>query len=106
LRKNGFSNRGDCAVGGVDSSLVAAIAVDAVGARAFALHHAVALFIGHSIADAEELASRLDIEITTIPIEGAQWHSRALENVLDGEPEASRRELQSRIRGVLDGHLE
>jgi len=72
LRKNGFRTAVIALSGGVDSSLVAAIAVDAVGARAVRGFTMPSRYSsGHSIADAEELASRLDIEITTIPIEGA-----------------------------------
>jgi NAD+ synthase (glutamine-hydrolysing) len=57
----------------------------------------------HSLSDAQELARRLDIEITTIPIESAHqafaWPWAA---VLDGEPQGVTDEnLQSRIRGVL-----
>ena len=104
LRKNGFREAVIALSGGVDSSLVAAIAVDAVGARAvrgFAMPSRYSS--DHSVADAEELARRLDIEITTIPIESAHAaFGTALGDVLDGEPEGITDEnLQSRIRGVL-----
>jgi NAD+ synthase (glutamine-hydrolysing) len=84
--------------------LVAAIAVDAVGARAvrgFAMPSRYSS--DHSLADAEELASRLDIELTTIPIESAHAaFGAALGEALDGEPKGITDEnLQSRIRGVL-----
>src|SRR5665213_698685 len=82
LRKNGFREAIVSLSGGVDSSLVASIAVDAVGARAvrgFAMPSRYSS--DHSVTDAEELASRLDIEITTIPIEGAHVaFGTALEN--------------------------
>ena len=58
--------------GGVDSSLVAAIAVDAVGARAVRGFSMPSRYSSAgSIADAVELANRLDIEVTTLPIESA-----------------------------------
>jgi len=88
----------------VDSSLVAAIAVDAVGARAVRGFTMPSRYSsGHSVSDAEELARRLDIEISTIPIEGAHVaFGSALGDVLDGEPKGITDEnLQSRIRGVL-----
>jgi NAD+ synthase (glutamine-hydrolysing) len=104
LRKNGFRTAVIALSGGVDSSLVAAIAVDAVGARAvrgFAMPSRYSS--EHSVADAQDLASRLDIDITTIPIESA--HSAlggALSDVLGGDPHGITDEnLQSRIRGVL-----
>jgi len=104
LRKNGFRTAVIALSGGIDSSLVAAIAVDAVGARAvrgFAMPSRYSS--DHSLSDAQELARRLDIEITTIPIEGAhQAFGMALGAVLDGEPQGVTDEnLQSRIRGVL-----
>jgi len=57
-------------VGGIDSSLVATIAVDAVGSRAVRGFTMPSRYSSdHSVADALELAKRLDIEITTLPIE-------------------------------------
>jgi NAD+ synthase (glutamine-hydrolysing) len=104
LRKNGFRSAILGLSGGVDSSLVAAIAVDAVGARAV---HGFAMpsrySSEHSLRDAYELARRLDIEIDTIAIESAHTTVMTmLEGVL-GEPLKGLTEenLQSRIRGVL-----
>ncbi len=104
LRKNGFRSAILGLSGGVDSSLVATIAVDAVGARAV---HGFAMpsrySSEHSVADAVELATRLDIELTTLPIEPShQAFATVLEAVLEGEPAGLTDEnLQSRIRGVL-----
>jgi NAD+ synthase (glutamine-hydrolysing) len=104
LRKNGFRTAILGLSGGVDSSLVASIAVDAVGARAV---HGFAMpsrySSAHSIADAMELASRLDIELTTLPIEPShQAFASILAEVIAGGPEGLTDEnLQSRIRGVL-----
>ena len=104
LRKNGFRTAILGLSGGVDSSLVATIAVDAVGARAvrgFAMPSRYSS--GHSVIDAEELARRLDIEITTLPIEPAhRAFGEILSKVLDGVPVGLTDEnLQSRVRGVL-----
>jgi NAD+ synthase (glutamine-hydrolysing) len=104
LRKNGFRTAILGLSGGVDSSLVATIAVDAVGARAvrgFAMPSRYSS--DHSVSDAEEVARRLDIEITTIDIEPVhQALSGALADVLGGEPSGLTDEnLQARIRSVL-----
>ena len=104
LRKNGFKTAILGLSGGVDSSLVATIAVDAVGSssvRGFTMPSRYSS--DHSIGDAEELARRLDIDITTLPIESAhQAFSGTLFDVLLGDPVGLTDEnLQSRIRGVL-----
>jgi len=104
LGKNGFSDAVIGLSGGIDSSLVAAVAVDAVGA---AHVHGVAMpsrySSGGSVSDAEALAAALGIDLATAPIEQAH---RALADTLDpllgGEPTGLTDEnLQSRIRGVL-----
>ena len=104
LRKNGFRSVVLGLSGGIDSSLVATIAVDAVGARAvrgFAMPSRYSS--EHSVHDAVELARRLDIEITTLPIESAHVaFAQILRDALDGGPSGLTDEnLQSRIRGVL-----
>ena len=103
VTKNGF---GDVVIGlsgGVDSTLVAAIAVDALGP---AHVHGVAMpsrfSSDHSLADAAELVERLGIDLRTIPIEVA--HS-AFETMLeasfgDRAPDLAEENLQSRVRGV------
>jgi NAD+ synthase (glutamine-hydrolysing) len=104
LRKNGFRTAILGVSGGVDSSLVATIAVDAVGARAV---HGFAMpsrySSDHSVEDAKELGRRLDIEVTTLPIEAAHHaFGVTLDSALGGEPTGLTDEnLQSRIRGVL-----
>lgn len=104
LRKNGFRTAILGLSGGVDSSLVATIAVDAVGSaavRGFAMPSRYSS--EHSLSDAYELARRLDIDIATIPIEPAHESFTAmLEGALGEEPSGLTDEnLQSRIRGVL-----
>jgi NAD+ synthase (glutamine-hydrolysing) len=104
LRKNGFREAIVALSGGVDSSLVASIAVDAVGARAvrgFAMPSRYSS--DHSVNDATELAARLDMEITTLPIEDEhEMFSSSLRDVLEGRPAGLTDEnLQSRIRAVL-----
>jgi NAD+ synthase (glutamine-hydrolysing) len=104
LRKNGFRTAVIALSGGVDSSLVAAVAVDAVGARAVRGFYMPSRYnSADSITDAQDLASRLDIDIATIPIESAHTaFGAALDDVLGGVPQGITDEnLQSRIRGVL-----
>jgi NAD+ synthase (glutamine-hydrolysing) len=104
LLKNGFRSVVLGLSGGVDSSLVATIAVDAVGARAV---RGIALpsrySSEHSVSDARELATRLDIDFTVTPIEPAHGAFEGLlTEVLGGRPSGLTDEnLQSRIRGVI-----
>jgi NAD+ synthase (glutamine-hydrolysing) len=90
LRKNGFREAIVAVSGGVDSSLVAAIAVDAVGARAVrGVSMPSRYSSAGSVEDAEELASRLDIEVTTLPIEEAHEVFASLADVLEENPTGS-----------------
>ena len=104
VAKNGFTDAVIGLSGGVDSSLVAAVAVDAVGADHV---HGVAMPSRYSsdgsVSDAEALAASLGIVLERTPIEAAH---RALADtltpLLGGAPEGLTDEnLQSRIRGVL-----
>lgn len=104
LLKNGFRSAIIALSGGIDSTLVAALAVDAVGSaavRGFALPSRYSS--EHSLSDAYEVARRLDIEIDTISIEEAHV---ALSNMLTpvmtgGTVGLTDENLQSRIRGVI-----
>ncbi len=104
VTKNGFSDVVFGLSGGVDSSLVAAIAVDALGADHV---HAVSMpsrfSSDHSMTDAEALATALGIDLRTIAIEPA--HAAFLELLgpsFEGLPEGLAEEnLQPRIRGTL-----
>ena len=104
LRKNGFRSAVIALSGGVDSSLVAAIAVDAVGSSAVKGYALPSRYSSeHSLSDAQELAERLDVEIRTIPIDPAHL---ALEAMMSGAVDheivgLTEENLQSRIRGVL-----
>ena len=104
LRKNGFRSVILGVSGGVDSSLVATIAVDAVGSaavRGFAMPSRYSS--GHSVADAADLAQRLDIDLVTVPIEDAHVaFGSMLHGVFGADPVGLTDEnLQSRIRGVI-----
>ncbi|MCL4422418.1 MAG: NAD+ synthase [Actinobacteria bacterium] len=90
--------------GGIDSSLVAVIAVAALGPEHV---HGVAMPSRYSsdgsITDAAELAGHLGIDLLQIPIERAHSaFSQMLEEPLGGPPTGLTEEnLQSRIRGVI-----
>jgi NAD+ synthase (glutamine-hydrolysing) len=104
LGKNGFTDAVIGLSGGIDSSLVAVIAVDALGAGHV---HGVTMpsrySSGGSVDDAVALAANLGVDIATVPIEPAH-HALAdtLAPLVGGEPTGLTDEnLQSRIRGVL-----
>ena len=103
FEKNGFKSAGIALSGGIDSSIVAAIAVDALGASRV---HGIALPSRYSsegsTVDAYDLANRLAISCSTIPIEPAHTaFAQMLRPALQGEPEGLTDEnLQSRIRGL------
>ncbi len=104
LGKNGFADAVVGLSGGIDSSLVAAVAVDAVGADHV---HGVAMPSRYSSegseSDAEALAAALGIDLARAPIEQAHRAlSDTLAPLLGGDPTGLTDEnLQSRIRGVL-----
>jgi NAD+ synthase (glutamine-hydrolysing) len=102
--KNGFTDAVIGLSGGIDSSLVATIAVDALGSDNV---HGVTMpsrySSGGSVDDAVTLAAHLGIDIATAPIEDAhRTLASVLSPLLGAEPEGLTDEnLQSRIRGVL-----
>ncbi|MGY6412401.1 MAG: NAD+ synthase [Alkalilacustris sp.] len=104
LVKSGFSRALIGLSGGIDSALVAAIAVDALGpenVRAVRLpsrYNAT-----HSMEDAAAVAHALGIQLDTIPIEGPRAAlEEALAPVFAGRtPDVTEENLQSRIRGTL-----
>jgi NAD+ synthase (glutamine-hydrolysing) len=103
VTKNGFTDVGVALSGGIDSSIVVALAVDALGPERV---HAVLMpsrySSDHSISDAEALCQNLGVEHRTIPIEPG--HAALLEMVApsfgEREPDTTEENLQSRIRGV------
>jgi NAD+ synthase (glutamine-hydrolysing) len=104
LAKNGFSEAVIGLSGGIDSSLVATIAVDALGADRV---HGISMPSRYSSEgsrhDAEELAARLGIDLKVVAIEEAHVaFASMLAPVLGREPFGLADEnLQSRLRGVL-----
>ncbi len=104
VRKNGFTDVCLGLSGGIDSTLTAAIAADALGPENV---HCVLMpsrySSDHSVSDAVDFAERLGVSHRTIPIEPA--HAAFLDMFAEsfaGRDEGLTEEnLQSRIRGVI-----
>jgi NAD+ synthase (glutamine-hydrolysing) len=104
VRKNGFTDVAIGLSGGIDSSLVALIATDALGPEHV---HGVLMpsrySSDHSLTDAEKLCAELGIESRVIPIEPA--HAAFLDMLAPSfagvVPDITEENIQSRIRGVL-----
>lgn len=104
VEKNGFSDICLGLSGGIDSTLVAAVAADALGPD-----HVHGILMpsryssDHSVGDAIELSENLGIHHETIPIDPGH---RAFEEMLAPSfaglvPDLTEENVQSRIRGVL-----
>lgn len=104
VRKNGFEKVVLGLSGGIDSAIVAAIAVDALGPEAVKVVSMPSRYSSEgSRTDAAELAQNLGIEMITLPIEGP---FTALLDVLephfrDTQPNEAEENLQARSRGTL-----
>lgn len=104
FRKNGYRKACIGLSGGIDSAVVAAIAVEALGRE-----HVRALLMpspfssDHSVEDAKELALNLGIEYNVIPInEIYRSVVNTLKPVIGGrEFDATEENIQTRIRTVL-----
>ncbi|GAA1138418.1 NAD+ synthase (glutamine-hydrolyzing) [Kitasatospora gansuensis] len=109
VRKNGFRSVLIGLSGGIDSALVAAIAVDAIGAaNVYCVSMPSRYSSQHSRDDAAELAERTGLNFRTVPI--APMFDAYMEALgLTGLAEEN---LQSRLRGTLlmaisnqEGHI-
>ncbi len=104
LAKTGFSKVLLGLSGGIDSALVAAIAVDALGAENVRCVMLPSRFTSAtSLADAEAVARALGTRLDTVPISGAQGAvGEALAPLFDGTtPGITEENIQSRLRGLL-----
>jgi len=102
VRKNGFEHVVIGLSGGIDSALVAAIAVDALGAEQVAGVLMPSRYSSdHSISDAEALAANLGIRSYTVPIEPAHAAFEAmLGSMFAGtDPGLAEENVQARVRG-------
>jgi NAD+ synthase (glutamine-hydrolysing) len=102
VRKNGFTDVLIGLSGGIDSALVAAVAVDALGAE-----HVSGVLMpsryssGHSVSDAQALVANLGIKAFTVPIEPAHAAFEAmLGSMFEGTaPGLAEENVQARVRG-------
>jgi NAD+ synthase (glutamine-hydrolysing) len=104
VRKNGFQGVLIGLSGGIDSSLVAAIAVDALGAdQVTGVLMPSRYSSDGSVTDADLLAANLGIRTITIPIEEAhRAFTELLAPTFEGtQPGLAEENLQARIRGTL-----
>jgi NAD+ synthase (glutamine-hydrolysing) len=103
VQKNGFTDVVIGLSGGIDSALVAAIAVEALGADHV---HGVAMPSRYSsdgsLTDAAELARTLGIDFRTIPIEPAfaAYLDMTSESFRGRDHDLTEENLQSRVRGT------
>jgi NAD+ synthase (glutamine-hydrolysing) len=104
VRKNGFEKVVIGLSGGVDSSLVAAIAVDALGRKdVIGVSMPSRYSSPGSKLDAEALAKNLGIELKVIPIEKAfsSYLETLAEPFKDVQPNVTEENIQARIRGNI-----
>jgi NAD+ synthase (glutamine-hydrolysing) len=104
VRKNGFRRVVLGLSGGIDSSLTAAVAVDALGKECVVGVAMPSMFSSpESLEDARDLARNLGIEFQVLPI-GEVYHAylKALEAPFQGKkPDVTEENLQARVRGNL-----
>jgi NAD+ synthase (glutamine-hydrolysing) len=104
VNKNGFSEIVVGVSGGIDSALVAALAVEALGPERV---HCVSMPSRYSSegtrGDAQRLAEALGCDFREIPIEPmVEAYVAALAKAFEGrEPDLTEENLQARIRGTL-----
>ncbi len=104
VSKNGFKHVVIGVSGGIDSALVATIAVDALGPETVSIAVMPSPYSSEDTQrDARQLAANLGVEPLELPIEEAmQAYDDVLGAVFDGRPEDLTEEnLQARIRGNL-----
>jgi NAD+ synthase (glutamine-hydrolysing) len=102
ITKNGFQSVVLGLSGGIDSALVAAVAVDAIGADGV---HVVGMpsrySSDHSISDAEELARRLGVHWQLVPIAPIVESYEKTFADIGGLHGLAEENLQARVRGVI-----
>jgi NAD+ synthase (glutamine-hydrolysing) len=102
--KNGFRHVVMGLSGGIDSALVATIAVDSLGPELVSVAVMPSPYSSpETQGDARQLAANLGVEILELPIETAmEAYTATLSGVFDGRPaDLTEENLQARIRGNL-----
>lgn len=100
VNKNGFSGVLLGLSGGIDSALVAALAVDALGASRVTCVMLPSKYTSkHSVQDAAQLADNLNVDLQTISIKNTV---KALNKTIPKDsPSIAFENIQSRARGVI-----
>jgi NAD+ synthase (glutamine-hydrolysing) len=104
FRKNGFRRACLGMSGGIDSALVAAVAVEALGAQNVRLLMMPSQFsTEHSVDDAVEMAERLGVQYNVVPItEAYKAITETMLPVVGGTRfDITEENIQSRIRAVM-----
>ncbi len=104
VTKNGFERVVLGLSGGIDSTLVALVAVDALGAGAVTCVTMPSPYSSEgTLNDARALAASLGVQLLEIPIEPMMGgYDAALKEIFGGrEPDITEENLQARIRGNL-----
>lgn len=104
VSKNGFKHVVMGVSGGIDSAVVAAIAVDALGPEMVSIAVMPSPYSSDDTQrDARQLAANLGVEPLELPIEAAMHaYDDMLGSVFDGRPaDLTEENLQARIRGNL-----
>ncbi len=104
ITKNGFKKVVIGLSGGIDSSLVATIAADALGPdNVIVVTMPSKYSSSDSVTDSELLANNLGVKLLNIPIEKLfQSYLDSLAEVFEGiQPDATEENIQARIRGNL-----
>ncbi|MBI5375788.1 MAG: NAD+ synthase [Candidatus Schekmanbacteria bacterium] len=104
LRKNGFKQVILGLSGGIDSSLVATIAVDALGKEnVIGIAMPTSISSSHSIEDARHLAKNLSIRFEVVPIQSVfDEYTEILSPLFKGRKwDVAEENIQARIRGNI-----
>jgi NAD+ synthase (glutamine-hydrolysing) len=104
VEKNGFRHVVLGLSGGIDSALVALLAVDALGPERVSVTIMPSPYSSDATQDdARQLAKNLGVEVLELPIgEAMEAYDTALQTAFDGrDPDITEENLQARIRGNL-----